>query len=75
EDGSSTALEPAYFDKTNDYLPGSREMQYFTTVMNVGVTLNEAGQKVLVTQDLRNGNGRTIKTRYASTNRVDREIA
>lgn len=71
--GSSIALEPAYFDKTNDYLPGSKEATYFTTVMNVGVTLNEEGQKVLVTQDLRNGNGRTIKSRYSAKNRVDKE--
>ncbi|KRN89082.1 phosphoenolpyruvate carboxykinase (ATP) [Ligilactobacillus ceti] len=75
EDGSSVALEPAYFDKTNDYLPGTRETKYFTTVMNVGVTLNEKGERVLVTEDLRNGNGRTIKTRYASLNRVDKEDA
>lgn len=75
EDGSSVALEPAYFDKTNDYLPGSKEAEYFTTVMNVGVTLDVNGQKTLVTEDLRNGNGRTIKSRYASTNRVDKESA
>ena len=70
--GSSVALEPAYFDKTNDYMPGSKEASYFTTVMNVGVTLNEENKRVLVTEDLRNGNGRTIKSRYASLNRVDR---
>ncbi|OUN16810.1 phosphoenolpyruvate carboxykinase [Ligilactobacillus salivarius] len=71
--GSSVALEPAYFDKTNDYMPGSKEASYFTTVMNVGVTLNEENKRVLVTEDLRNGNGRTIKSRYASLNRVDKE--
>lgn len=75
EDGSSVALEPAYFDKTNDYPSGTDETKYFMTLMNVGVTLNKAGQKVLVTEDLRNGNGRTIKSRYASANRVDKEEA
>lgn len=75
KDGSSIALEPSYFDKTNDYLPGTKETNYFTTVMNVGVTLDADGKKVLVTEDLRNGNGRTIKSRYASVNRVDREKA
>lgn len=75
QDGSSVALEPAYFDKTNDYLPGTKETTYFTTLMNVGVTLNKEGKKVLVTEDLRNGNGRTIKSRYASMNRVDKEAA
>ncbi|MFC6171316.1 phosphoenolpyruvate carboxykinase (ATP) [Loigolactobacillus jiayinensis] len=75
ENGSSVALEPAYFDKTNDYPSGTDETKYFMTLMNVGVTLNEAGKKVLVTEDLRNGNGRTIKSRYASANRVDKEEA
>lgn len=73
QNGSSIALEPSYFDKTNDYLPGSRETKYFTTIMNVGVTLNKEGKKVIVSQDLRNGNGRTIKSRYASLNRIDKE--
>lgn len=75
KDGSSIALEPAYFDKTSDYLPGSKEMEYFTTVMNVGVTQDMQGKKILVTDDLRNGNGRTIKSRYSAKNRVDREQA
>lgn len=75
ENGTSVALEPAYFDKTNDYPSGTDETKYFMTLMNVGVTLNKAGQKVLVTEDLRNGNGRTIKSRYASANRVDKEAA
>ncbi|ANK62805.1 phosphoenolpyruvate carboxykinase [Loigolactobacillus backii] len=75
KNGSSVALEPAYFDKTNDYPSGTAETEYFMTLMNVGVTLNTAGQKTLVTEDLRNGNGRTVKSRYASTNRVDKESA
>ncbi len=75
KNGSSIALEPAYFDKTSDYLPGSKEMEYFTTVMNVGVTQDMRGKKTLVTDDLRNGNGRTIKSRYSAKNRVDREQA
>ena len=75
KNGSSIALEPAYFDKTSDYLPGSKEMEYFTTVMNVGVTQDMQGKKTLVTDDLRNGNGRTIKSRYSPKNRVDREQA
>lgn len=75
KNGSSIALEPAYFDKTSDYLPGSKEMEYFTTVMNVGVTQDMEGKKILVTDDLRNGNGRTIKSRYSAKNRVDREQA
>ena len=66
EDGSSVALEPSYFDKTNDYPAGHREQDYFVTVQNCGVTLDENGRKVLVTEDIRNGNGRTIKSRYST---------
>lgn len=73
EDGSSVALEPAYFDKTHDYPAGHHETKYYTTVMNCAVTLDEAGRKVLVTEDLRNNNGRVIKSRYTSANRVDVE--
>lgn len=73
--GRSVALEPSYFDKTNDYPMTSNETKYFMTVQNVGVTLDANNRKVLVTEDLRNGNGRTIKSRYASTNRVDKENA
>lgn len=72
EKGSSIALEPSYFDKTNDYPAGHREQEYFLTVQNVGVTLNENNERVLVTQDLRNGNGRTVKSRYSTPNRVDK---
>lgn len=75
QNGSSVALEPSYFDKTNDYPMSSTEPKYFMTIQNVGVTLDDQGRKVLVTEDLRNGNGRTIKSRYASTNRVDKENA
>lgn len=72
EDGSSIALEPAYFDKTQDYPPTHSETDYFLTVQNVGVTLDESGKKTLVTQDIRNVNGRTVKSRYATPNRVDK---
>lgn len=70
--GSSIALEPAYFDKTQDYPTGHPEQDYFLTVQNVGVTLNQDNKRVLVTQDIRNGNGRTVKSRYSTLNRVDK---
>ncbi len=72
EDGSSIALEPAYFDKTQDYPPTHKETDYFLTVQNVGVTLNENNEKTLVTQYIRNVNGRTVKSRYSTPNRVDK---
>jgi phosphoenolpyruvate carboxykinase (ATP) len=69
--GSTVALEPAYFDKTQDYPMASSTVDYFLTVQNVGVTLDEAGHKVLVNEDIRNNNGRTVKSRYVTPNRVD----
>ena len=72
KDGSSIALEPSYFDKTNDYPTGHSEQDFFVTVQNCGVTLDENGRKKLVTEDIRNGNGRTVKSRFATPNRVDR---
>lgn len=72
KDGSSIALEPAYFDKTQDYPADHPEQDYFVTVQNVGVTLDVDGNKVLVTEDIRNGNGRTVKSRYSTPNRVDK---
>ena len=71
KDGSSIALEPSYFDKTNDYPTGHPEQDYFVTVQNCGVTLDDNGRKKLVTEDIRNGNGRTVKSRFATPNRVD----
>src|SRR5699024_2227373 len=71
ETGTSIALEPSYFDKTSDYPTGDPEQDYFVTVQNVGVTLNEKNERVLVTEDIRNGNGRTVKSRYSTPNRVD----
>lgn len=71
KDGATTALEPAYFDKTQDYPLTNNAVNYFLTCQNVGVTLDEEGQKVIVTEDIRNGNGRTVKSRYVTPNRVD----
>lgn len=71
KDGSSIALEPSYFDKTNDYPTGHPEQDFFVTVQNCGVTLDHNGRKKLMTEDIRNGNGRTVKSRFATPNRVD----
>lgn len=71
EKGSTTALEPAYFDKTQDYPMTSEQIKYIVTAQNIGVTLDEENKKILVTEDIRNGNGRSIKSRYATPNRVD----
>ncbi|MBL1225936.1 phosphoenolpyruvate carboxykinase (ATP) [Enterococcus sp. BWR-S5] len=69
KDGSSIALEPSYFDKTQDYPMADPAVTYFLTCQNVGVTLDEEGNKVLITEDIRNGNGRTVKSAHATPNR------
>ena len=71
-DGSSIALEPAYFDKTQDYPADHPEQEYFLTAQNVGVTKDVDGKRVLVTEDIRNGNGRTVKSRYVTPDRADK---
>lgn len=69
--GSTTALEPSYFDKTQDYSSDDPTIAYFLTCQNVGVTTNEMQEKIIITQDIRNGNGRTVKSRFVTPNRVD----
>ena len=71
KDGHSIALEPSYFDKTADYPAGHPQQAYFITAQNVGVTSVDS-KVVLVTEDIRNGNGRTIKSQYCTKNRVNR---
>ncbi|MCQ2444314.1 MAG: phosphoenolpyruvate carboxykinase (ATP) [Mailhella sp.] len=66
------AMEPAYFDKMADYPIGCDDNKYLLTMQNCGVTITDEGKLVAVTQDVRNGNGRAIKSRYWSPNRVDR---
>lgn len=72
KDHSSVALEPSYFDKTADYPASSPDNRYLLSVQNCGVTLDDAGKKIIVSEDLRNGNGRAIKSRLWSPNRVDK---
>lgn len=70
--GSSVALEPTYFDKTQDYPTGCEDNKYLITAQNCSATMDEDGKIQLVTQDIRNGNGRAIKSKLWSPNRVDR---
>ncbi|HDG68709.1 MAG TPA: phosphoenolpyruvate carboxykinase (ATP) [candidate division Zixibacteria bacterium] len=71
-DWSSIALEPAYFDKTADYKIGDPDNKYILTAQNVGVSVDDEGKMYLVTEDIRNGNGRAIKSRLWSPHRVDK---
>lgn len=72
ENGSSVALEPSYFDKTQDYPTDHPANKYLITVQNCAVTLDEEGNKVIVTEDIRNGNGRAIKSRLWAENRINK---
>lgn len=69
---ASIALEPSYFDKTADYPTGCADNKYLITVQNCSATRDENGNVVLVTEDIRNGNGRAIKSKLWSPNRVDK---
>ena len=69
---ASIALEPSYFDKTADYPTGCEDNKYLLTAQNCSATLDEDGKVQLVTEDIRNGNGRAIKSKLWSPNRVDK---
>ena len=69
-DGSSVSMEPSYFDKTADYPLTNPQDKFFLTIQNTGVTTNNKGEVVPVTEDVRNGNGRTVKSIFATKNRV-----
>ena len=69
---ASVALEPTYFDKTNDYPTGCPDNDYLLTVQNCSATMDEDGKIQIVTEDIRNGNGRAIKSKLWSPNRVDK---
>jgi len=69
---ASIALEPTYFDKTADYPTGCPDNKYLLTAQNCSATMDENGKIQLVTEDIRNGNGRAIKSKLWSPNRVDK---
>ena len=69
---SSIALEPTYFDKTADYPTACEDNKFLLTAQNCSATMDEDGKVVLVTEDIRNGNGRAIKSKLWSPNRVDK---
>ena len=69
---SSVALEPTYFDKTSDYPTGCPDNKFLLSAQNCSATMDEDGKIQLVTEDIRNGNGRAIKSKLWSPNRVDK---
>ncbi|WP_321329067.1 phosphoenolpyruvate carboxykinase (ATP) [uncultured Ilyobacter sp.] len=70
DDGSSISMEPSYFDKTQDYPTDSPDNKYLLTMQNCAATMDDQGKIVPVTEDIRNGNGRAIKSKYWSPNRA-----
>ena len=70
-DLSSVAMEPTYFDKMQDYPVEHPANKYLLTLQNVGVTLDENGNKVVLAEDVRNNNGRAIKSHFWTDNRVN----
>ena len=72
KDKYAIALEPAYFDKMNDYPMGCEDNKFLLSLQNCGVTRDKEGHTVVVSEDIRNGNGRAVKSRFWSPNRVDR---
>ena len=69
---ASIALEPTYFDKTQDYPAGCPDNKFLLTAQNCSATLDEDGKVQIVTEDIRNGNGRAIKSKLWAPNRVDK---
>lgn len=69
KDASSICLEQSYFDKTQDYPLTEPQSKYFITIQNCGATVDSEGRIVPVTEDIQSGNGRTVKSRFATPNR------
>ena len=68
----SIALEPSYFDKTSDYPMDCEDNKFILTLQNNGAVEYQDGKIYPVTEDMRNGNGRAVKSKLWSPNRVDR---
>lgn len=59
----SVALEPSLFDKTDAVKFEDPILKYFYSAQNVGVTEMPDGSKKIVAEDIRNSNGRCLKSR------------
>lgn len=66
------ALEPSYFDKTIDYPIGHEANKFILTQQNAGAIALPDGKIVAVPEDIRNGNGRAVKSKLWTSNRVNR---
>jgi phosphoenolpyruvate carboxykinase (ATP) len=59
----TVVLEPSLFDKTDQVRFEDPVIDYFYSAQNVGVTQAKDGQRLIVAEDIRNANGRCIKSR------------
>ncbi|MBI4810637.1 MAG: phosphoenolpyruvate carboxykinase, partial [Ignavibacteriales bacterium] len=55
--------EPSLFDKTDAVKFDDPNIKYFYSAQNVGVTQTGNGERLIVAEDIRNENGRCIKSR------------
>jgi len=70
ENASSVSLEPSYFDKVQDYPTDSADNKYLLTMQNVAATYDDNDKLVPVTEDIRNGNGRALKSKFWTKQRA-----
>lgn len=63
ENNYTIALEPSLFDKTDAVKLDDPDIKYFYSAMNVGTTLLPDGKRKMVCEDIRNDNGRCLKSR------------
>jgi len=63
DDNITVALEPSLFDKTDSVVFRDSIIKYFYSAQNVAVTDLGSGKREIVGQDIRNDNGRCIKSR------------
>lgn len=70
KDGSSISLEPSYFDKVQDYPTDNEDNKYLLTMQNVGATYDNFNKLVPITEDIRNGNGRALKSKFWTKQRA-----
>ncbi|MFC1512896.1 phosphoenolpyruvate carboxykinase (ATP), partial [Thermodesulfobacteriota bacterium] len=63
ENDVSVALEPSLFDKTDAVHFDDPQLKYFYSAQNIGVVKTDDGAKRMVNEDVRNSNGRCLKSR------------
>ena len=67
--------EPIGFESTEPFIKSlpypltKDQSKYFLTIQNCGATRDNEGKIVPVTEDILNGNGRTVKSKFAAANR------